>query len=179
MICEKCGQENANTAGFCSHCGAALAPAPQKPVAEIQKPENVLAGVVGAILGAAIGAVVIVVLSQLGVVAALSGIILAVCTMKGYELLAGRMSTKGMIIAVILVLVTPYIADRIDWAIVLVRDLGREGLQLSYGEAFKSVPEMVELGVIDSDTYTGNLVQLYLFTALGAVGTLFSGKKKK
>ncbi len=177
MICEKCGQENANSGGFCGHCGATLAP--QAPAVEIQKPENVLAGVVGAVLGAAIGAVVIIVLSQLGVVAALSGIILAVCTMKGYELLAGRMSTKGMIIAVLLVLVTPYIADRIDWAIVLVRELGNEGYQVAFGDAFKAVPDLLKAGYIDKDLYTETLVQLYLFTALGAVGTLFSGKKKK
>ena len=52
------------------------------------KPENVLAGVVGALLGCLLGVGCIVLLGQLGYVAALSGIVLAVCTLKGYELLA-------------------------------------------------------------------------------------------
>ena len=45
------------------------------------KPENVLAGVVGALLGCLLGVGCIVLLGQLGYVAALSGIVLAVCTL--------------------------------------------------------------------------------------------------
>ena len=50
-----------------------------------RKPENVLAGIVGALLGSVLGAACIVLLEQLGYVAALSGIVLAICTLKGLK----------------------------------------------------------------------------------------------
>lgn len=42
----------------------------------------------GALLGSLVGVVSIIIFSQLGYVAALSGVIMAVCTLKGYEMLA-------------------------------------------------------------------------------------------
>jgi len=87
MNCTKCGQEILNNATFCEHCGAEVKPV-EAVSGEVQKPENVIAGIVGALIGAAIGGAAIILLSQLGVVASFSGIILAICTMKGYELRA-------------------------------------------------------------------------------------------
>ncbi len=47
-----------------------------------QKKENWLAGIVGAFIGSLIGVGVIILLGQLGYVAALSGIAMAVCALK-------------------------------------------------------------------------------------------------
>ncbi len=176
MNCKKCGQALVDNAKFCDHCGAETAPA---PAVEIQKPENLITGIVGALLGAAIGGGVIILLSQMGVVASLSGIILAICTMKGYELLGGRLTKKGIIISVLLMLVMPYVADRIDWAIVIMEQAKSEGLGWSFGQCFQVIPEMIELEVIAEEDYISNLLQLYLFTGIGVIATLFGGKKKK
>lgn len=43
-----------------------------------QKSENVIGGIVGALLGSLVGAACIILVSQLGYVAALSGIVMAV-----------------------------------------------------------------------------------------------------
>lgn len=62
----------------------------------VKKRENIVAGAVGAFLGAMLGGACIVMLGQLGYVAALSGMVMAVCALKGYELLGGRLSVKGV-----------------------------------------------------------------------------------
>ena len=174
MNCKKCGAPLSGTA-FCEKCGHTN----EQPVAQTQqpagKPENVLTGVVGALLGAVLGAGSIILLSQLGYVASISGVILAVCTLKGYELLGGKLSIKGIIISLLLIAVVPYLADRMDWAIVIVNEIP----DVSFAEAFQSVPALIEQGMIDSDVYTGTLVKLYLFVALGAVGTVITTIKNK
>lgn len=69
----------------------------QNQQAELGKKENVVAGVVGALLGSLLGVACIVLLGQLGYVAAVSGIVMAICTMKGYELLGIGMIVFGAV----------------------------------------------------------------------------------
>ena len=57
-----------------------------------KRPENIPAGIVGAFLGTLLGVVCTVVIGQLGYVASVSGLIMAVGALKGYELLGGRLS---------------------------------------------------------------------------------------
>ena len=64
-----------------------------------EKGENVVTGIVGAFLGSIIGLIVIVLVGQLGYVAVLSGIVMGVCTVKGYAILGGRLSKKGAVIS--------------------------------------------------------------------------------
>ena len=67
-----------------------------------QKSENVIGGIVGALLGSLLGALAIIVISRLGYVAAISGVIMGVCTLKGYEMLGGKFSKKGVLISCII-----------------------------------------------------------------------------
>lgn len=179
MNCPKCGELLPENAKFCGSCGESMVPvevSEQETAAPEQKPENVLTGIVGALIGAALGGGAIILLSQLGYVASISGLILAVCTLKGYELLGGRQTVKGIIICLALMLITPYIADRLDWAIVIAREFASEGV--SFGQAFAAVPTLIGDG-IDSGEYIKNLLMIYGFTALGAFGTIRGLFKKK
>ena len=186
MNCPHCGAELIENAAFCGSCGASMVseqhiqeqpmPAQEAPVVP-EKPENMLTGIVGALLGAAIGAGAIILLGQLGYIASISGFVLAVCTLKGYELLGGKLSTKGTIISLILMLITPYIADRLDWAIVIVKEFSSEGV--TFGQAFAAVPALIEEGAITKSDYTTNLLMLYGFTILGAFSTFKGVFKKK
>ena len=174
MNCTKCGNPIAENASFCEFCGQSIQPAaPEKA----QKPENAVTGTVGAIIGAMIGGGCIILLSQLGYVAALSGLILAVCTLKGYELLGGQLSKKGIVISLILMLITPYIADRIDWAIVIMNAWAEDGV--TFGEAFAVVPLLIEEEAIALSDYLTNLLMIYGFAVLGAFTTLRTALKKK
>ena len=181
MICNRCGQEKADTTPFCEHCGAPSEVQPQQNPApvEMKKPENVVTGTVGAILGALIGAACIILLSQMNFVASISGIVLAVCTTKGYELLGNQMSKKGFVICILLMLVTPYIADRLDWAIILMQDAEAAGLNWTFGECFHAIPSLLEDGTIEAESYWINLGLLYLFTAIGVVSNLKGVFNKK
>ncbi len=177
MNCTKCGQELTENATICEHCGAEITMA--TPAVELPKPENVVTGTIGALLGAAIGGLAIILLGRLGVISAISGVILAVCALKGYELLGGRLTKKGIAIAIVFMLVMPYVADRIDWAFAIQEQAQSEGLNWTFGECFQVIPQLIEEDIIEASVYTENLVELYLFTALGVVASLFGNKKKK
>lgn len=145
--------------------------------AEVKAPENVALGIVGALIGAAIGAACIILLSQLGYIASLSGVVLAFCTLKGYELLGKGISTKGIVICIVLMVITPFVADWIDWAIVVMQYY--EGSAITFAEALLIVPLLMEDGSIAMSDYLTNLGMIYLFVALGAFYTVKSAFKKK
>lgn len=166
MNCSNCGNEGPKEAGLCENCGAEVN----------RKKENAVTGAVGALLGAALGAGSIILLSQLGYIASVSGLILAVCTLKGYELLGGKLSKKGIAISVLLMLVTPYLADRLDWAIVIMQAWAEYGVTLA--EAFALVPELLADGSIEMAVYIKDILMLYGFVLLGAFSTLKSTLKK-
>lgn len=142
-----------------------------------ETPENMAAGLVGALGGALLGGIVVLILGQLGYVASLSGLIAAVCALKGYELLAKKMSVKGAIIACVAVLIMIYVGHRADWAIEIMKVFKSEvGIDLDFFTAFRSVPEVVRT-VEASDEYSKNLLMVYLFAALGAVPTVIKSLK--
>jgi len=72
--------------------------------------ENVLAGIVGAFLFSLAGGVLWFLLYQIGFVAGISGLVGAVCAIKGYSVFAKKESTKGIIISLIVTLVVMIIA---------------------------------------------------------------------
>jgi len=168
MNCYKCGSPIPEGQQCCENCGF--------PVKEKQKKDNMLTGTVGAFLGALIGAACIILLSQLGYIASISGLVLAVCTLKGYELLGGRLSGRGIAVCVFLMLVTPYIADRIDWAIILMQEWAEYGA--TFGECYALFPELLLDGSIEVGAYIKNLLMIYGFTLLGAFTTVRNAVKK-
>ncbi len=169
MNCTNCGNTIENGAEFCEACGQAV------PVKKNKK-ENMVTGIVGAFIGALIGGGCIILLSQLGYIASVSGLILAVCTLKGYELLGGKLSIKGVLVCLVLMLATPYLADRIDWAILVMQEWADYGV--TFGEAFSAIPELIADGAIKQGAYVKNLLMIYGFAVLGAFSTLKNAFKK-
>ena len=144
--------------------------------AEVKAPENFLLGLIGALVGAVLGGASIILLSQLGYVASISGFLLAVCTLKGYELLGKRLSKKGIVLCVLLMIVTPFLADWIDWAIYLMKDVPEYGLTIV--DACILMGELMAEGYVDMAEYAKNLGMIYLFVIIGAFGTLKNLFKK-
>lgn len=144
-----------------------------------QKKENVVGGIVGALLGSLVGVLCIVVLGQLGYVAALSGAVMAVGVLKGYELLGGKLTKKGIVISIVIMLFMTYLGDRLDWAISLLREGGGADVGYNLFECYRLVPFCLEIGMIKMSAYVGNLVLLYIFLLLGAVPTIISKVKEK
>ncbi len=136
---------------------------------QAQKRENLLGGIVGALLGSLIGVACIILLSRMGYVAALSGIVMAICTLKGYEMLAGKLSRRGIVLSVILMLVMTFVGDQLDWAIVVAQEF-----YVDFFTAFRAVPLLLAEGIIDLGSYLANLLLIYLFLLLGMVPTIMN-----
>ena len=132
-----------------------------------KKRESLAAGLVGAFLGSLLGAVCIIVVGQLGYVAAISGMVMAVCALKGYELLGGTLSRKGAVIACIWVLIITYVSYQLECAIQIA-----QAAEVGVFEAFRSISYLLEGGYLNTRVYWGGMVMLYLFTLVGAVPLL-------
>lgn len=138
------------------------------------KKENIFGGVLGALIGSLIGMVFIIFVSQLGKIAVLSGIVMAFCTLKGYEIGGHKLTKKGIIFSLVLMVGMIYLADRLDWAIVISREL-EEDFFLS----FKAVPDLIKVDVIEKADYIKNLVSLYIYSLIGVVPIVWYALTKK
>lgn len=147
--------------------------------AEEEKKENLAGGIVGALLGSLIGVVCIILLSQLGYVAALSGAVMAVGVLKGYEMLGGKLTKKGIVISIVIMLFMAYVGDSLDWAILLYGEGGGAEAGYTLFECYRLLPDALSLGIIDVGSYIANLGMIYLFLLLGAVPTIRSKVKEK
>ncbi len=171
--CQVCGQ-SVDTAPYfvsgefsimCPDCAAKVSQNLQLSNAQqSRKKDNLIAGIVGALIGSLIGVLCIVVIGQLGYVAALSGIVMAVCTLKGYELLGGKLSTKGIVVSIVLMLVMTYVGNLLEWAIVVMRELEYDFLY-----SIQLVPILLREQIIEASSYWGGLALVYVFVILGAV----------
>lgn len=176
--CGNCGNEAADSATYCDYCGSPFPTIEEKKEKE-KKQGNVVAGAVGALIGAVIGGASIILVSRLGFVAAICGVILAVCTLKGYEIMGGSLNKTGVIICVVLMLITPYFADRLDWALLLMEDYkATYNESLTLGFAFSLIPDLISEGAIEMADYMKNLAMIYLFTVLGGASSVINAFKK-
>lgn len=131
--------------------------------------ENLVAGIVGALLGSLLGVACIVFVGQLGYVAAVSGLVMAVCALKGYEKFGGALSKKGIVICCVIILAMTYFGNKMDWAL-----SASSVLEMSFWDCYRSISLFIEEEVIEASSYWGNLAMLYLFTLLGAVPTIIN-----
>ena len=138
--------------------------------------ENVLLGTIGALLGALIGGAVALFIARLGYVAVAAGLVLGICTIKGYEMFARKLSRKGILISVVLMVVTVFLVNQIDLAMEVVAQLGVE-----FAYAFRVVNELIASGEYP-DNYFFNLGMLAVFTLVGAgisISSVWSSHKTK
>ena len=73
-------------------------------------------------------------------------------------------------------LVTPFVADWIDWAIYLMKDYPEYNLTIL--DSCLMFGELMAEGYVDMFEYVKNLGMIYLFVILGAFGTLKNVLKK-
>ena len=158
---------------LCEPCfGQVSEAAAQQNQTKMQKQEQVLPGIVGALIGSLIGAVVIVIVGQLGYVAAVSGLVMAICTLKGYEMLGKKLGTPGIIISCVLMLLMIFLAYQADWSITAA-----QFYETDFFTAFRAMMDLIKEGYVDSGDYFGGLAQVYLFAVIGAVPTIIAMAK--
>lgn len=176
MYCPKCGQNNPGTETTCLNCGSVLAGS--AVAVELEKPENVLNGILGALIGALIGGASIVLLGMINTVSAISGVILAFCTLKGYELLGGKLSKVGIAISAVLILVMPFCGYLVSSGIGIINEVKEYLPDLTLMESIQLMFAMVEYDPELKGVLVSELLQLYLFNGLGVV-IFFIDRKKR
>ncbi|MBQ1391676.1 MAG: hypothetical protein IIY82_07990 [Firmicutes bacterium] len=139
-----------------------------------KKDENVLAGIVGAFLFSLIGGVIWFVLDLVGYVAAISGLVGAVCAVQGYRIFSGTISKKGVIIALIIALLVLVLA----WYLCFTKDVYQahqewyESGQIRYMPTFVECFRSGHLFLQEPEVargYYGNLFMGLAFAVLGSV----------
>jgi hypothetical protein len=134
--------------------------------------ENVIAGIVGAFLFALAGGVLWFVLYLFGFIAGISGLIGAVCAVKGYSIFAKKESIKGVVISVVIALLVIVIA----WYLCIGYDVwdihkywyetGEIDYTLTYSESVRAVSYYLadpEIG----PSYYGDLAIGLVFCVVG------------
>ena len=171
MNCELCGTNIAPGSTVCPTCGARIG----EEAAPVAVRENVALGFVGALIGALLGGASILLFSKMGYIASLSGVLIAFATLGGYRLLAKGMGKAGMIICIVLMLITPFLANALDLVLTLHEELSMYGMTMGDTASF-----LVELLGSDQEVlmaYLKDLGMLYLFVVIGAVGIVKNALK--
>lgn len=182
--CQVCGQTDNVGTYFAYNCTARLCDSCHQTYIErndavkqekSKKAENIVGGIIGALLGSLIGAAAIILISQLGYIAAISGVIMGVCALKGYELLGGKLSKAGIIISSLIMIVMVFLSNQLDWAIILHNEYPAYGIF----EAFKMMNYLLLNDGIDLSVYIPQLFLLYIFTLVGAAPTVSTAMRKQ
>ena len=126
------------------------------------KEENFLLGIVGSLVGAILGGAVGLVIARFGYVSVIAGLALGYCTIKGYELFGKKLTTKGVVVSAIWMILTVLLVHQLDYALEVMKQY-----DAGFGDAWNSIND----AVFHSDfpeNYFLNLGMLVVFTLGGA-----------
>lgn len=176
-VCSQCGEAHPSMSFYgvsgvvqplCSSCQEKIGTIlQQKQAIHDETPENVLGGILGALGGSLIGALAIVIIGEMGYVASVSGLIMGICTMKGYEKFGKKLSNKGVIISSIIMVIMTYLGYKIE----MCMDIADALIGWSTTDVFLSFGDLLQAADAYAEFF-GGLALVYLFTVLGAVPTV-------
>lgn len=130
------------------------------------KEENVILGTIGALIGALAGAALIMLLAKVGYVASICGVVMAYLSLFLYTKFAGKLSKKGIVICVVIMLVTVFVTEWLATSYAVYEEWKTYGI--SFGEIFKNFFSLLKEADA-TGAFAKDLLMLYGFTALGAV----------
>lgn len=90
--------------------------AAQAPIPQAEHRENVISGIVGALLFSLAGGICWFLLSRIGYLAGISGLIGVVCAIKGYVIFGKKESVKGIVISAVIALLVLVLAWYLSFA---------------------------------------------------------------
>lgn len=136
--------------------------------------DNKVLGTVGALIGALISMGVYLLLGRLGVIAAIAGFVAFIAIFGGYYFLAKDISKVGIIICVVILILTVYVSNRLDWAISISGELKKYGSdydEFTVSYCYKNISAILALADAKG-RYILNLVLSYVFTVVGGFSAL-------
>ncbi|MGL4773371.1 MAG: hypothetical protein ACRC2K_07390 [Clostridium sp.] len=183
--CENCGTQNTGAlyeinkypVFFCDSCYSSFTNEMNSLQQEFkEKNSNIATGIVGALIGSLIGVALWVIIYSLGYIAAICGFVLAVCAIKGYELLGGKLNKVGIIITAIITIAMVYVATYLSYGFEIYNTF-KDIETITIFDAIKSVGIFKEAYPEIASAFTKDLLMGYLFTGLGAISTFFKAYK--
>lgn len=185
--CEQCGTEeglstyvvNGGVTVRCSACYQQLQEGLHAAKQEIKaRRGNMFTGVIGSFVGALIGVIVWVIIYQMGYVAGLAGLVLAVCALKGYELLGGKLNAGGLAISCVIAVVMAFVAHNVGFGLIIYQEIGKE-IGATVFESIRLIPDFLSLSGEISGAYVQDLVIGYLLMIVAAVPTIIGMYRSK
>lgn len=148
-----------------------------------EKKENVLLGIIGAVVGILVGTVLWVLIGQIGFIAGIAGYAIVFCGMKGYELLGGKLSKAGIVICIILSFLAIIGAEIVSLGITAYRELG-EYYSITLGEAFSLLPELLQepeiIGAVAKDLFVGYALSIWAsFSSVKSIWRQTGGRQEE
>jgi hypothetical protein len=157
---------------LCSSCYSNTSDNLQRQAAEHAKKGsgNIIGGIVGALLGALIGVAAWVVIYQLGYISGIAGLVMIICSLKGYELLGGHLSKAGVIISCIISVIMVIVAEQVCLGIEIYNAYN-DYYEITFFDAFRSATSFLEEADI-RNAVIYDLVMGYILMVVGAFGTI-------
>ncbi|MCH5192044.1 MAG: hypothetical protein J1F23_07760 [Oscillospiraceae bacterium] len=182
--CMQCGTQNAQIGCYdingvhhymCSECAGkvegALFDRKQEILAQKSK---LIPGIVGALLGSLIGCVAYFIIWQFGYIAAIAGLITAVCAFEGYRMLGGVVDKKGVFACVLVMIFAVFFANKLVWAYDVYAEL--KDFDISFFDCYRSINNIITEFNLTEDYYV-SLVMAYGLTVLGSVRNIINAFK--
>lgn len=180
--CESCGTEfglnlyqvDGVSHMFCSGCYSKVSGQIQQNTAlkKQQGSGNVFGGIIGALIGSLLGVAAWVLIYQAGYISALGGLLMVICTMKGYELLGGRLNTLGIVITCTISIAMLFVAEYLCLGIEVYKVYNEHTrLSISIMDALQDVPTFLTEPEIAAAIFKDVAIGLILMIA-GAFGTI-------
>ena len=175
-VCMECGSpetgafylENGRCFWYCDACGQIHESNVQEGAKEkVQVKSNWILGLIGAILGSLIGVALWVVINRLGYVAAISGLVMVFCALKGFGMLGGKVDKKGLVTGLLVCVAMLVFAQGICYGL----DIHEVYTEFSILDCILSVPAFIsEYPDIAAAVWRDTIIGL-LFLALGGWAT--------
>lgn len=144
-----------------------------------QKRSNLFTGIIGALLGAVIGVVLWVIAAQMGYIVGVVGLVMAICTLKGYELFGGKINVLGIVICCTVLIVMIFLANVLDYTIFFYNNYTLEA-GMSFFDLFRELMGyFLKFNFTDIPEFYRNLGVGYLFTLIAAIPTMISQFRTK
>ena len=131
----------------------------------LSKKSKLVPGIVGALLGSLIGCVVYFFIWQVGYIAAIAGLVTAICAFKGYELLGGVLDKKGVIVCVLVIIFSVFLANQLVWAYDAYSVYKEDGVD--FFTCFRVINQIIDEADLTAQYY-GDLAIAYVMTILGS-----------
>jgi hypothetical protein len=142
------------------------------------KKERTVLGIIGALLGASIGATAIILLGHFGYVTAISGLVMAFATLLLYRLFSGKLTIRGGIICLILMILFTFAAHYANYVNMII-------VSVSRAVSFWYVAKIMPSHYSDPEwrdfrrQFFGYMWLLYLYVFVGCVPFIVSLFRKK